>query len=485
MTQVDRHRQIMDGDSPISSRFGSFTLVKYFSFTSLGVFLLFTIILSLLISNNARQVMLEQSEENSLLLAENINQQVFRRFVLPAVIRYGGIALRKPEQFELLDTIIRGVTEGLKIDSVTLYDSSMNIISYSTNPELVGLKDKGIIEYENALLGISSSRLTISGSFFSFLHLGKEVRCELRTFIPFRQVKSSGKEGDLIMGVIEIEKDLTSNYRNILRFQARIIILASVLMVILFFVLRLIVSRAGEKIERRTEERKKLQEKLNRAERLAHLGEMVATVSHEIKSPLGIVRSTAEILEKRIEKLAPGNEHLARIVVDETIRLNKIVVEFLDFARPKEPELKAEKLSKVLKRVLDFLGPELKRQGVELVADLDYGLPPCKIDEDQLYRAFLNILVNGLQAMDDGGRLEVGMSQQGSGSVVVKIKDNGCGMETEKLERVFEPFFTDKSKGTGLGLAIARNSIVAHHGEITVTSELGLGTEFFISLPTA
>ncbi|MBU1568538.1 MAG: two-component sensor histidine kinase, partial [Proteobacteria bacterium] len=101
-----------------------FKLVEYFSFSSLGVILVFTLLLSWLISENARKVMLEQNEEYSLLLAENLNQQVFRRFVLPAVIRYGGIALRNPEQFELLDGIVKGVTQGLKIDSVTIYDSS-------------------------------------------------------------------------------------------------------------------------------------------------------------------------------------------------------------------------------------------------------------------------------------------------------------------------------------------------------------------------
>ena len=95
------------------SGLGSFKLVKYFSFSSFGVFLLFTLLLSWLISDNARKVMLEQNEEYSLLLAENINQQVFRRFVLPAVIRYGGIALRKPEQFELLDTVVKSVIQGM------------------------------------------------------------------------------------------------------------------------------------------------------------------------------------------------------------------------------------------------------------------------------------------------------------------------------------------------------------------------------------
>ncbi|MGW8194088.1 MAG: histidine kinase dimerization/phospho-acceptor domain-containing protein, partial [Desulforhopalus sp.] len=405
-----------------------FKLVKYFSFSSLAVILVFTLLLSWLISNNTRKVMLEQNEEYSMLLAENINQQVFRRFVLPAVIRFGGIALRKPEQFELLDGIIRSVIQGLEIDSVTIYDSKENIISYSTIRELIGKKNIGQVEYSKALEGIPNSRFTYNGTVLSPLGLTSEVRCVLNTFIPFRQVGRTGEGSERIMGVIEIEKDLSKNYANILRFQGYIIIVSSVVMGILFLVLRTIVSRAGAIIERRAIERLRLEEKLNQAERLAHLGTMVATVSHEIKSPLGIVRSTAEILEKRIQKLAPGNEHLAKIVVDETVRLNNIVVEFLDFAKPQEPSFKLIGVNQVVRKVLDFLSPELKSKKVELIADLAPGLPRNYLDENLLYRALLNILVNGLQAMEEGGCLQVRTFKSPAGGTEVTITDNGIGM---------------------------------------------------------
>lgn len=459
-----------------------FRLVSYFSFSSLAVILVFTLLLSWIISNNARKIMLEQNEEYSLLLAENINQQVFRRFVLPAVIRYGGIALRKPEQFDMLDTIVRSVTQGLKIDSVTIYDSSINIISYSTLPELIGKKDMGEAEYKKALEGVSNSRLTYSGSVLSPLRITSEVTCVLKTFIPFRQVRRDGEGGDLIMGVIEIEKDLSRNYANIIRFQGWIIIVSSVVMAILFLVLRTIVSRAEEKIEKRAIERLRLEEKLNQAERLVHLGTMVATVSHEIKSPLGIVRSTAEILEKRIKKLAPGNEHLAKIVVDETVRLNNIVVEFLDFARPQKPDLKPLRINQIVRKVLEFLSHELRRKRIALVTDLAPNLPKSYLDEGLFYRALLNILVNALQAVSENGRLQVSTRKLKSGGTELVIADNGVGMSSEKAEQIFKPFYTDKSKGTGLGLAITKNIIDNHGAEITVISEEGSGTTFTIRL---
>lgn len=465
------------------SGLGSFKLVKYFSFSSLGVFLLFTLILSWLISDNARKVMLEQNEEYSLLLAENINQQVFRRFVLPAVIRYGGIALRKPAQFELLDSVVRSVIQGMKIGSVTIYDSSRNIISYSTISDLVGQKDIGQFEYKMALEGIPNSRLSYSGSVLSMLHITDKVKCNLKTFIPFKQVRNDG-EGELIMGVIEIEKDLSRNYSHIIKFQGRIIVVSSIVMGILFLVLRSIVSRAGEKIEKRAIERQRLEEKLYQAERLAHLGTMVATVSHEIKSPLGIVRSTAEILAKRIQKIAPGNEHLAKIVVDETVRLNNIVVEFLDFARPQQPHLQPKGTNVIVRKVLDFISPELKRKNIDLISDLSPHLSPNNIDPDLFYRALLNLFVNGMQAMEDGGEFQVTTKRNESGRNEISIRDTGEGMSPEKAKKIFEPFFTDKNKGTGLGLAITKNIIESHGAELSVQSVENEGTTFTITFPS-
>ncbi len=250
--------------------------------------------------------------------------------MLPAVVRYGRIALSNPEQFDYLDRIVTGLVQGLVIDSVTIYDSSENIISYSTLAEKVGLRDKGGIEYDKALDGVANSKIIYSGSVLSLLSDAR-VSCQLKTYIPFRQVKESGEAGLVVMGVIEIVKDLSRDYKAILRLQSRIMLVSSVVMTLLFLVLRTIVSRGGKIIERRTMERFKLEDQLNKSERLAHLGTMVATVSHEIKSPLGIVRSTAEILKKRIVKVAPGNENLAQIIIDETSRLNTIVTEFLDF----------------------------------------------------------------------------------------------------------------------------------------------------------
>ena len=475
MTETKKREEVDSGLRP-------FQLVTYFSFSSLAVILAFTLALSWLISANARRVMLKQSEEYTLLMAENLNQQVFRRFVLPTALRYGNIALSNPEQFESLDRIIRGITQGMKIDTVSLYDKSVNIISYSTEAKKIGVKDAGGEQYQRALAGQGNSQLTYRGNMLNLLW-GEEPGCSLKTFLPFRQVRESGEDDGPIMGVIEIDKDLSAEYRNILRLQGGIVIASVVVGLILFLALLAIVSRAGRIMEERAREQLRLKEKLNQAERLAHLGTMVATVSHEIKSPLGIVRSTAEILEKRIKKLAPGSEQLARIIVDETIRLNDIVVSFLDFARPQQPKPLLEDVNAALDKVLLFLETQLRNQRIELERALAGDLPRIPLDKDLIHRAFLNILVNAMQAVGENGKITVTSGLAGPDFVKITIADSGPGMDAEKLARIFKPFYTDKRKGTGLGLAITKNIIDGHHGRVEVESAEGQGATFHLFLP--
>jgi signal transduction histidine kinase len=461
-----------------------FQLVKYFSFSSLGVILIFTLFLSWAISKNARNVMLDQSEAYSLLLAENLNQQIFRDFVLPTVVRYGNIALSNPDQFQRLDKIVRNATRSMKMESVTIYDSTINIISYSTEEEKVGKKKLGGLEYQKALKGEANSQIQSSGTILNLLPATSDVRYDLKTFIPFRLMQEGNDSDGQIMGVIEITQNLSHEYKSILRLQRKIILVSSLVMGILFLVLLIIVSRANKIMEKRVRERLALEQKLHDVEKLAHLGTMVATVSHEIKSPLGIIRSTAEILVKRVKKLAPGNENLAEIIVAETTRLNNIVLEFLDFARPQKVNLQAVDINQSVLQVLQFIEVDLIAKEIELTKEMHSGIGKITIDPELFYRALLNIIVNGIQAMPDGGRLIVQTSiVRKDGSIAISITDTGVGMSEETAAKVFKPFFTDKHKGTGLGLAISKNIIDQHHGSIAVVSREGKGTTFTITLP--
>ena len=306
------------------------------------------------------------------------------------------------------------------------------------------------------------------------------------TYIPFRRENPLSERTDDIMGVTKVVQDLSEDMEAVLRLQLTIIIVSGLIMGILFLILTQIVTKADQINKARDEERRRLEGKLHQAERLASLGEMVASVSHEIKNPLGIVRSTAEILNKRLRDQAPSSKHLAEIIITETGRLNDIVREFLDFARPQVPDFKKGDINEPLIKVIEFLQPELAKKKVEMKQDLDVNISAMYIDKNLLYRAFLNLFVNAVQAMPDGGILTVNSTSAGVDkrkTVVIRITDTGIGIAEEKLALIFTPFYTNKNRGTGLGLAIAQNIIEEHNGTIEVKSELGKGTTFIITLP--
>ncbi len=461
-----------------------FILVKFFSFTGLGLVLITTMVLSWVLSNYAKKIMLERSESYSLLLAEHVNRQVFLQFVLPTALRYGKIALRNPTQFKRLDTVVRNNIEGLKVDSVTIFDSEENIISYSTISEKVGVRDAGGKEYERALNGINSSSLVYTASLLNLLPGSDPISCKLMTYIPFRRENPLSERTDDIMGVTKVVQDLSDDMEAILRLQLAIIVVSILIMGTLFLILTQIVAKADQINEARARERRRLEDKLHHAERLASLGEMVASVSHEIKNPLGIVHSTAELLNKRLKDQAPSSKHLAEIIITETSRLDDIVREFLDFARPRVPQFTEGFINDLILKVVEFMQPEFSKNQITVETDLTSAIKPINIDQNLLYRAFLNLFINAAQAMPDGGTLSVTSSYHPDGgkNILIIIKDTGVGISKEKLPLIFTPFYTDKNRGTGLGLAIAQNIIEEHNGSIAVESEIGKGTTFIITL---
>ncbi len=468
---------------PISGGHQSFALVKYFSFTSLSVILLASLVLTWSLSENAKKTMFERSDSYSRMFAENLNRQVFLQFVLPTVVRYGRIALSETNQFARLDTIVRNITKGMQIQSVTIFDSKENIISYSTDSKLVGKQDIGGIEYRKALAGENNSILISSGSLFNLLPGTPSVYCSLKTYVPFRQERRLSDRDGEIMGVIEVVKDLSEDLEALISLQFRIMLLSMTIMGVLFAVLSAIVVRANRIMEARAEERRRLEQQLHEAQRLASLGKMVAAVSHEIKNPLGIVRSTAEILGKRISKVAPGNEQLAGIIVEETTRLDGIVREFLDFARPRDLTMSFGSLNSLVERLARFMEAEFESKRIRLVQELSPVLPEILMDAEQMYQVLLNIVFNAIHAMPEGGKITIRTYPLPMGkTVAMEISDTGIGMSEEIMEQVFTPFFTNMNRGTGLGLAITKNIVEKHGGEITVKSQEGRGTTFTLML---
>ncbi len=339
-----------------------FRLVKFFSYTSIGVVVFTTLALAWIISNYTTKALLDRSKEYTLVLAENLSHQIFQQFVLPLALQNRQIAVQDPRQFKKLDDIVRNATHGVNIKSVTIYSKKENIVSYSTTVERIGKKNLAEEGYKKALKGENSSSFVLRGSLFNLLPGSPDVSCIIKTYIPLRKEKPFSVD-ESVMGVIEIVQDLSDDLEALINLQGTILVTSMVIMAALFIVLSMIVHRADLIIEERSKERRRLEEKLSASQRLASLGKMVASVSHEIKNPLGIIHSTAEILGKRIVKVAPGKEHLATIIIDETARLDGIVREFLDFARPQTPKLKDVAINDIVRKASSFMKADLLKKG--------------------------------------------------------------------------------------------------------------------------
>ncbi len=457
-------------------------IVRYFSFSGFFVILVFTIFLSLIISQQAKNMLLSENEDYANLVAKYLNRQVSQKFI-NVILSYGytSVHLRERFQYELMDRLVRRSIHGFTIDRVNIYDFDGMII-YSTDPSLIGTTGQTSEAYKAALKGESTSTLiTHPGRFGRFIRFG-QTRI-LQTFSPIRREMSDGSEG-YVMGVFEIHQDLTKDYAEIVNFQYLSIVTSLLVMTLLFIVLRQIVKRAEKIIEEHNAERRRFQEKLHQSERLASLGQMIAAVSHEVRNPLGIISSTAEILRDKLKQYEPNNQ-LSDVIVEESKRLNEIVTEFLDFARPKVPKITTASLKDILDKNLYYLSSELEREGIKVIRRYS-GPVNIQADPDQLYQAFLNILLNAIQAMPDGGTIYIktaGAAGQNGNMAEVVISDTGQGIEPETLDKIFNPFFTTKDKGSGLGLAIVKNIIQNHKGEIVIEPVASGGARVVIRLP--
>ena len=461
------------------ARLKPFRMVKFFSYTSLGFIAFSTLILSWIISSHTTKVLLERSEQYTEVYAQNLSHQIFQQFVLPLALQNRQIAIQDPRQYHKLDSIVQSMRSSVNLQLVTIYSRKENMVSYSTIPEILG--KKGLADsarYQKALMGEASSSFTLSGNIWNLLPGAKDVSCLIKTYIPLRKEKPFSAD-ESVMGVIEVVQDLSGDQEAMVKLQASILGTSVLVMSALFAVLSIIVHRGERIMAARASERRRLEEKLHHSERLASLGTMVATVSHEIKNPLGIIYSTAEVLSRKIKKLAPGKEHLTRIILDETKRLDTIVREFLDYARPQQPDLKEIAINDIVRRVATFMHDELEGMGIELKMTLGANMRWLKGDFDLLYQAIMNILVNGAQAMEQGGVLSV-MTRQKGDKILVEIADQGCGLSEDEMDQIFTPFYTSKNKGSGLGLAIVQNIMETHGAEITVESEEGVGTVFVL-----
>jgi signal transduction histidine kinase len=224
-----------------------------------------------------------------------------------------------------------------------------------------------------------------------------------------------------------------------------------------------------------------IEEQLRRSEKLSTLGEMAAVLAHEIRNPLGSIRGTAEILRDDYRPGDPKHEFI-EIQIKETERLNHVVEDFLRMARQQPLELRDCSLREELETIITLVAKDAQERGVALKLESFAGQTVVIGDGEKLRQAFLNIVINALQATPTGGNVRIVLTKDNSG-FEISFRDSGSGITTENMQRIFEPFYTTKPDGTGLGLAVTRKIIEAHGGTLDIESKSGQGTTVSVRLP--
>ena len=222
----------------------------------------------------------------------------------------------------------------------------------------------------------------------------------------------------------------------------------------------------------------KLDRRLSRAENLAAMGQLTATLAHEIKNPLAIIRGSAQ----RLGKLDPEARRMADFVVEESDRLTQTVARYLRFARGERAPTEGGDAIQALQATLDLLEGEIRDRRVGLERMDGPSAAPVALDDESLKQVYLNLILNALEAMPEGGRLEVSASDR-KGQIEVSIADTGAGISTEHLRQLAKPFFTTKVQGSGLGLFLTRRLLESVGGSLRIESVVGQGTRCRVCLP--
>jgi two-component system, NtrC family, sensor kinase len=232
------------------------------------------------------------------------------------------------------------------------------------------------------------------------------------------------------------------------------------------------------------------QKQLVQSEKLASIGRLSTSVAHEVNNPLAGILTYTKLLLKRLEKGVPEGKDLVDFkkylttIERETTRCGNIARGLLDVGRPTAPAMRLCDLVPIVDKTVALIQNQASLQGVTIVRDIAKGLPQFWADPNQLQQVLVNLTVNALQAMPDGGKLEVTASVDPSlNEILLRIKDTGCGISQEDIPQLFEPYFTKRKGGVGLGLSVVYNIISKHRGRIEVESEVGKGSTFMIHLP--
>jgi signal transduction histidine kinase/CheY-like chemotaxis protein len=236
-------------------------------------------------------------------------------------------------------------------------------------------------------------------------------------------------------------------------------------------------------VAERTAELESAQKLLIRSEKLASIGHLAASIAHEINNPLMPIRNLLDEIVDELEQHNVSFDRKAIQIIQESLeRIRGIVSRLLEFARDTGPEMKLLDVSSLLEGIITLNRKFFQHERITVNADLPPFLPPVYGSKDQLDQVFMNLALNAQAAMNGGGTLSISARLEGD-KIVVEFADTGCGIEPENIDKIFDPFYSNKPNGTGLGLFVSYGIIEGHHGTIAVKSKVGKGTTFKVCLP--
>jgi two-component system sensor histidine kinase HydH len=217
------------------------------------------------------------------------------------------------------------------------------------------------------------------------------------------------------------------------------------------------------------------------------MGKMMSEISHDLNRPLTNIRGSLQVMRERWPEITQSDDffHAAE---EELGRLNELVKELVGFSNPAKFQLEEKRIDELIERVIRLVENDLKKHEVKIVMDMEGGLPPIPVDENKIIEMLLNLIINAIDAMPEGGTLTFsGRALPPTGEkghrVELRIADTGVGIPPEQVDKIYDRYFTTKESGTGLGLAICERIVKAHNGVMSLETESGRGTTFIIELP--
>lgn len=226
----------------------------------------------------------------------------------------------------------------------------------------------------------------------------------------------------------------------------------------------------------------RIEDEIELSRRLAAIGRLTSGVAHEVKNPINAIVVHLEVLRQKLNQVDPDTRRHMDVIASEIRRLDRVVQTLVDFTRPFELHLTDMDLRKLVDEVATLASPEAARQSIHIARETTREPLPVRIDADLVKQAILNVVINGVQAMSDGGNLHIATQREGEGAVIT-VRDEGTGIPLEIRDKIYNLYFTTKKGGTGIGLAMTYRVIQLHHGALEFDSEEGRGTTFMLRIP--